>query len=238
MKSGIYGIFNAIDGKVLVGSSQELKKRWRAHRNSAKSNQHPNIHFQRAWNTDGEPSFEFRVLELCPIADLLSREDYWMAYHKSLNPDFGYNLKTAFRPVFSIETRERIRQCKKGLHASAETRQKMSLAHRGKPFSAEHRAKIGLAQIGNTRGKGNRASTGRPWSEETRRRVSEFMMGNKYALGRIKTEEEKRKISLRLTGRPCSEETKRKRSVTMLATIARKRLESQKENIIPLKVAS
>lgn len=71
MYSGIYKIENTINSKVYVGSSNNIKVRWRKHKALLRHNKHPNQHLQNAWNKYGEDMFIFSVIELCPISSLL-----------------------------------------------------------------------------------------------------------------------------------------------------------------------
>jgi group I intron endonuclease len=111
---GIYGIFNTTNRKVLVGSTMNCDKRWKQHRSNAERNAHPNPHFQRAWNIDKESSFEFRILEECSVESLIPREDYWMAFYKSLDDAYGYNMRNASQTFISEETRKKLSKSMKG----------------------------------------------------------------------------------------------------------------------------
>ena len=61
-KCGIYGIFNTANEKVLVGSSSNIRVRWKNHKVKARRGTHENSYFQAAWNKYGESAFEFRIL--------------------------------------------------------------------------------------------------------------------------------------------------------------------------------
>jgi hypothetical protein len=63
IKSGIYKIINKVNGKYYVGRSQNIKKRWREHKNKLRNNKHFNEHLQSSWNSYGEQSFEFILVE-------------------------------------------------------------------------------------------------------------------------------------------------------------------------------
>lgn len=161
MKScGIYGIFNSITGKVLVGSSIHISARWTHHRCMARINKHANRHFQSAWNKDGEGAFEFRILEECAQNDLIPREDYWMSFHKSLDPQFGYNFKNASLTIISEETKAKIGQAGTGRIHAEETKNKMRLAA------------IGVSKSKESVEKSAAAHRGKKASEETKRKMS------------------------------------------------------------------
>lgn len=62
MKYTIYSITCKINNKVYYGRSQELEKRWRAHKNMLRTNTHNNYYLQEDWNTYGEENFLFQLL--------------------------------------------------------------------------------------------------------------------------------------------------------------------------------
>lgn len=235
-QSGIYGIFNTTDSKVLVGSTQDLQGRWYCHRWCAGRNRHGNPHFQNAWNRDGEKSFEFRILELCPIGDLLPREDYWMSFYKSLNPSFGYNLKTAERRVMSEETVEKLRRINTGKKRTPETKALLSASKIGEknPFfgkthtpenrkvmSEASKRRINRSHIPNeeTRRKMSLAHKGRQVSEETRKRNSDSQK-LRHRLHPMSAETRRKNGLLHRMWR-ASDETKKKMSLARKAYLAR-----------------
>ena len=89
-ESGIYRIKNTANGKYYVGQSEDIAKRWFHHRWELQNGKHINLHLQAAWDKYGEESFEFQVLELCPVEELNDREKYWIFYFDAL--DNGYNI--------------------------------------------------------------------------------------------------------------------------------------------------
>lgn len=90
MLIGIYQIKNLINGKIYIGQSIDIEKRWSTHRTELKYNNHHNIHLQSAWNKYGEDNFEFSVLEECNFDQLNQREIYWISKLNSYKD--GYNL--------------------------------------------------------------------------------------------------------------------------------------------------
>lgn len=116
LNCGIYAITNLVNGKRYVGQGINIKKRWMHHRSDLRGNYHHNKHLQAAWYKYGEQSFCFEIIEECSESDLVSREDYWITFYKTLNYMYGYNEKEAGS---------------NGRHTKA-TRLKMSASHRGK----------------------------------------------------------------------------------------------------------
>ncbi len=118
--SGIYIITCLPTGKIYVGSSINIRERWRGHKKELRSGKHKNRYLQNAWNKYGEQAFVFEVLEVCSRNSLLEREQYWLDTRQSYKRNIGFNI---------------------GMVAGA--------AMRGRKLSREHRAKIGAASKGN-----------------------------------------------------------------------------------------
>lgn len=94
IKSGIYCIENKINHKKYIGQSVDINDRWRKHISELNHNTHDNSYLQNAWNKYGRDIFEFNVIEYCKISELDDRENYYINYYKTLNREFGYNLKS------------------------------------------------------------------------------------------------------------------------------------------------
>jgi hypothetical protein len=123
----------------------------------------------------------------------ISAEDY--AELKKL----GSELRTGKK--VTKETLEKIsKSLKKHYREFPEAKEKFRSLRLGVHNSKEHIRKSAKAQIGLKR------------SEETKRKMSESMKGNKNSLGAKRSEEFKRKVSERMKGKPKSEECKRKLS--------------------------
>lgn len=122
MKSGIYKILNKITGKIYIGSSYDVLKRCKEHAYQLDTNIHCNQYLQNSWNKYSSDDFEFAIIELCEVEDLLTREQYWLDFTKSYDPEIGYNiLKIAGSTLGSKRTEE--------------TKVKMSTWQRGRKMS-------------------------------------------------------------------------------------------------------
>jgi group I intron endonuclease len=60
---GIYKIFNKVNNKYYIGSSNNIKRRWRDHKKMLRGNRHDNIYLQNSWNKYGENNFDFIVID-------------------------------------------------------------------------------------------------------------------------------------------------------------------------------
>ena len=68
---GIYKIENIINGKIYIGSSTRLLKRFKEHKRKLLNNTHINSILQRSWNKYGEGAFMFSVIEYCEKKDII-----------------------------------------------------------------------------------------------------------------------------------------------------------------------
>lgn len=81
---GIYKVTNKINGKVYIGQSVDIGRRWRQHMTAEDDN-----YFHKAIQKYGVENFRWEVIEKCKKKDLDEREIYWIEYYDSFNK--GYN---------------------------------------------------------------------------------------------------------------------------------------------------
>jgi len=149
---GVYEITNLLDGEMAsyIGSSHDIKNRWRQHIWRLRSGKHGNRHLQRAWDKWGEGAFSFCVLEQVDgVNELLSREQYYLdrLFESGDNP---YNIASdasasARGRVVSKEARLKMSIAKKGTTRSPEALRKQSETLRGRKRSEKTKRKIGDA---------------------------------------------------------------------------------------------
>ena len=91
---GIYKITNTQNGKVYIGQSVDILRRWRKHllnSQSAKSHEF-NSPLHRAFKKYNISSFSFDIIEYCDKKSLNEKEKYWINFYNSRNKSFGYNI--------------------------------------------------------------------------------------------------------------------------------------------------
>lgn len=91
MTTGIYKITNQINGKVYIGQSTFIERRWKDERTAAFSPSDDEYMSARsqAFRKYGLENFTFEIIEQCDKTQLNEREKYWIKYYDSYND--GYN---------------------------------------------------------------------------------------------------------------------------------------------------
>ncbi len=84
--SGIYKITNKINGKYYIGKSNNIKRRWKAHRYPS-----DDMPIHRAIKKYGNQNFEIEVIEQCAQELLEEREIYWIKQFDGYNDKNCYN---------------------------------------------------------------------------------------------------------------------------------------------------
>ncbi|MEJ7617548.1 MAG: GIY-YIG nuclease family protein [Pyrinomonadaceae bacterium] len=90
--SGVYQIRCLHTGKVYIGSTVDFSKRWGQHRRSLRRGSHPNARLLRAWKKYGEENFEFTILEIVDVPDLLRAEQLWLEKTRCADRRRGFNI--------------------------------------------------------------------------------------------------------------------------------------------------
>lgn len=188
-KSGIYFIRSTVNGKVYIGSTVNIRKRYREHKCILKSNQHTNIHLQRHYNKNGGNSLEYGLLELVTKDQLQDKEQ---DYVDKLDPEFNIMKECVVNRI--------------GLEHSEKTKAKMKKASEIRRKRGDYKK---MAKILSEANKGNKYNLGRKCSEETKKKISKKLKGRKL------TKEEKQKISEGLKGRDFSDDHRKSLSKAM-----------------------
>ena len=161
-KPGIYEIHNTVNDKRYIGQSVHIRMRLFKHISLLSKNQHQNKHLQCSWNKYGKECFEFNVIEYCPIEELDSKEDYYIAKYQSNNNQYGFNYRVD-------------NKTNRGLKWSDEQREKMMDAINNNPWFHNHTIPLTTLQ------KAWDASRNKVWTQEERDRHSQILTGTKVA---------------------------------------------------------
>jgi group I intron endonuclease len=114
IKTGIYCIECLVTGKIYIGSSVNIPKRWRLHVIQLTNNTHANNYLQNAWNKHGKQNFEFKILEGCLPEELLIKEQQYINTLEVTNRKIGFNLHpTAGSPLGYQHSEEFKENCRK-----------------------------------------------------------------------------------------------------------------------------
>lgn len=144
--SGVYTITCTANGKIYVGSSRDITRRWKEHRKELQSDQHFNLYIQRSWHKYGAENFEFRVIEPVSSDRLIEREQYWIDYYDATSRSKGFNLRAKARSnlgtKFSSESRARMSAAMRKRALDPEFQVKMSAAMQKRAHDPEYRARM------------------------------------------------------------------------------------------------
>lgn len=98
----IYKISNILTNDCYVGSSIDLKERWRRHKKDLRAGKHHSIILQRAWDKYKEENFKIEVLQECSTEEMKDRENYYLCELKPV-----YNIcKEAYSTVGRVYREE------------------------------------------------------------------------------------------------------------------------------------
>ena len=114
---GIYCIKNKINGKVYIGSSNNIERRFKRHKTELNTNSHSNKYLKKAYKKYGKDNFEFIILELCTQEELISKEIFYINKYEALDNTKGYNLSIPIKhPTITSNSNYRsiLSEAKKG----------------------------------------------------------------------------------------------------------------------------
>lgn len=193
--TGIYKIKNIVNGRVYIGASTDVYKRFYQHMFYLRRGEHANVDLQSDYNLYGESNFECSVECECDESELDRLELSTLHKYGGYTSDNTYNMVEAARVA--------VGECNHnyGKHWSDEWKDEQSRKMKeylkdkthhpmyGKHFSEESKKKMRLSQLGKTQ------------SAESNRKRSEKLKG------RVFSEEHRRKLSESNHGRVVSQET-------------------------------
>lgn len=194
LKWTVYMHVNKTNGKVYVGITHDIRKRWRGNGCAYKSNQH----FWQAIQKYGWDGFLHEVIfSGLTMQEACEREIDLIAKYESTDRSKGYNHSLGGEfPLVFYKGEQHPRY---GKHHSDEARAKMSASHSGEKHRCwgKHLPEITRKRIGDA----NRGRKLPEWQKEHLRVIN---------TGRVATEETKQKMSRSQQGHPVSEETKQR----------------------------
>lgn len=92
--NGVYLIENSVTGRKYVGSSSNIDRRIKTHKQRLQKGCHNNRKLQKDHDIHGIESFKFIILEKDVAHDLLTAyEKYWIYKHDAIVRYKGYNIK-------------------------------------------------------------------------------------------------------------------------------------------------
>ncbi len=202
LKGGVYQITNTINGKVYRGSAKCFKKRGYQHLRTLENGTHHCKRLQNSFKKYGTDAFVFEVLEVVE-GDKLARTTVEQKYLDEYldNWEMCYNFKKNALENDSPwsatpeESKGKISRSLKGRIFSEETKKKMSESakgrvawNKGKTMSVEIRLHMSAVRKGRRHPHVGHNNQGRVFSEETKRKISNALKGNKNRLGGKKLE--------------------------------------------------
>lgn len=104
MTCGIYKIENLKNGKIYIGQSIEIERRFQKHL-VAKDD----FYIHKALRKYGKENFTFQIIEECDLKILNEREIYWINFYNSLIPN-GYNMNSGGSNGMGFSKRKPVKQ--------------------------------------------------------------------------------------------------------------------------------
>lgn len=143
--SGIYKITNTINGKIYIGCSKEIEKRWKAHITKKR----PGV--GKAIQKYGKENFTFEVILQCPNMCFSYWEKYYIAKYNCISPK-GYNLSVGGEFTLpSRKARQNITTALIGRKLSDETKRKISMNSKKLKHSEKTKKLMSEQRKGNKR---------------------------------------------------------------------------------------
>lgn len=181
---GVYLIKNKVNGLIYIGKSTNCESRWRGEYN---------VHLTRAISKYGRNNFCFSVIfETSDPLVMDQAEEDLIHLAGSTDMSVGYNMSigggSGRRGIrHSDEFKEHLRKINTGKKMPREAVDRVAALNRGKKRSDEANEKNRQAKLGKKRP---------PFTEETKRRMSEAKSGAKNPMfGRDFTDEHRARLS-------------------------------------------
>lgn len=193
----IYKVTNKINNKVYIGqTTRTIAERYEEHLNHARN--HINRHLYDAINHYGAENFTIEAVEECVDSLLNIRECHWIAYYKSNDRSFGYNMTTGGEGGNTYA----------GL--PEERKQQISMLISSKLTGKPQPRELVEKRVAKLKGQKRTKEQRQRFSEAQKKRNP-----STFARGFTVPQERRDRISQTLTGQKQTEETKLKRKESM-----------------------
>ena len=131
MTCGIYKIENKLNGKIYIGQSINIERRWKDHRKAINScGEEYKYPLYQAIRKDKLENFSWDIIEECSKNELDEKEKFYIKEYNSFVP-YGYNLTSGGQDNFIHPMKlnyDKVQEIKKALKETNETG--LSLANR------------------------------------------------------------------------------------------------------------
>jgi group I intron endonuclease len=205
-KSGIYKISNTVNSKIYIGSAVNFSYRFSKHKHHLTNGKHHSIVLQNHVNKYGLSTLLFDLIELCDVSILYEREQFFI---NEMLPVFNICLSVKKgRFGFSMSNEAKLKAKETKIKNGTFDRMSKDMSERnkgnknrlGKKLSEESKNKISVSNKGKKRTPEQieilrEKSTGRKHTEESKEKMRLKAIGNKANLGRINSEETKKRMS-------------------------------------------
>jgi group I intron endonuclease len=190
----IYGIRCTVTGRLYIGSTVDVARRFYLHRRDLKLGKHHSPKLQNAWNKYGADAFAFEILErVGDVLFLVAREQFWIWRNEAIMLNCSPTAGSPLGVRRTDEQKARMRAIKVAFYSTPEGKwhlTRMQAANKGRKRTPEQRANLSAALKGK--------KLGREWTEQARAEHSLVMAGRKMP---PVSDETKRRISEALVGK-------------------------------------
>lgn len=140
--TGVYKITSP-SGNFYIGSSKNIKDRFRRHKHQLRTNTHKNFILQKAWNKYGD--FLYEIIEECVFEFLIEKEQYYINTLKpeynisksALNPMFDKDIKIKHKKAMKVVASKRGKSWRDNVISSAKKRKEIPLSNEHKTMISE-----------------------------------------------------------------------------------------------------
>jgi group I intron endonuclease len=88
--TGIYRILNLNTEESYIGSAKDILQRWRDHKKRLRKGNHHSQKLQNSWQKHGEDVWLWLIIEICTVAELVTKEQWYMDQFDAFGR--GYNM--------------------------------------------------------------------------------------------------------------------------------------------------